>query len=268
MISVIIPTFKPGDYLVECLASLDNQFLSKTLFEVIVVLNGPKSPFFEQLNKLKESFPLLHLSIFYAPLKGVSNARNFGIIKSSYDNIVFIDDDDLISGEFLVNLYENRQNQSIVVSRFQSFNKNITDAIDDYVGKAYHKCRNKKFNLFTYRGFLSSACGKLIPKSVIKGTFFNTNLSKSEDALFMFKISKNIENIILASEKAVYYRRKNPQSATRKKNGLRFELSNTIRLWFLYSISYIFSPFSYNFLFYISRLMAANKLLINTLIRK
>ena len=48
-ISVIIPTYRPGAYIFECLDSLRHQTLPKNQFEVIVVLNGERNPYEEQL---------------------------------------------------------------------------------------------------------------------------------------------------------------------------------------------------------------------------
>ena len=39
-VSVIIPSYRPGNYVYECLDSLMNQSLDALRFEVIVVLNG------------------------------------------------------------------------------------------------------------------------------------------------------------------------------------------------------------------------------------
>ena len=47
LISVIIPTYKPGNYIIECLKSLANQTLSPNCFEIIIVLNGCREPYEE-----------------------------------------------------------------------------------------------------------------------------------------------------------------------------------------------------------------------------
>ena len=44
-ISVIIPTYRPQAYLWECLDSLNRQTLSKSSFEVVLVLNGEQAPY-------------------------------------------------------------------------------------------------------------------------------------------------------------------------------------------------------------------------------
>ena len=50
-ISVIIPTYKPKEYLWECLDSLYNQTLSKQDFEVLLVLNGCDEPYKSNIRK-------------------------------------------------------------------------------------------------------------------------------------------------------------------------------------------------------------------------
>lgn len=50
-VSVIIPTYKPGKYIEQCLKSLYSQTLSHNEFEVIIVLNGDKEPFFSKINE-------------------------------------------------------------------------------------------------------------------------------------------------------------------------------------------------------------------------
>ena len=39
-ISVIIPTYKPGEYISDCLRSLEEQDFPVSDYEVIIVLNG------------------------------------------------------------------------------------------------------------------------------------------------------------------------------------------------------------------------------------
>lgn len=50
-ISVIIPSFKPQEYIYECLESLINQTLNPYEFETLPVINGCKEPYFEQIQK-------------------------------------------------------------------------------------------------------------------------------------------------------------------------------------------------------------------------
>ena len=49
-VSVIIPSFRPGAYVIECLDSIINQTLRRDDYEVIIVLNGEKEPYLSMLN--------------------------------------------------------------------------------------------------------------------------------------------------------------------------------------------------------------------------
>ena len=51
LISVIIPTYRPKDYLWECLDSIVNQTFPKDKFELLVVLNGCSEPWKSQIDK-------------------------------------------------------------------------------------------------------------------------------------------------------------------------------------------------------------------------
>ena len=55
-ISVIIPTYNPGFYIKDCLESLYAQTLDDKSFEVLIVLNGDKDPYFEDLEKIWEKY--------------------------------------------------------------------------------------------------------------------------------------------------------------------------------------------------------------------
>ena len=49
-ISVIIPMYKPDYYIWECLDSLKNQTISQNEFEILIILNGEKEPYYSQIN--------------------------------------------------------------------------------------------------------------------------------------------------------------------------------------------------------------------------
>lgn len=60
-ISVIIPTYKPSEYLNDCLQSLDNQIYKD--FEVIIVLIGCCEPYLSWIEDVcSEKYPHLNVS--------------------------------------------------------------------------------------------------------------------------------------------------------------------------------------------------------------
>lgn len=261
-ISVIIPTYKPGYYFYDCLNSLLCQDICREYFEVVIVLNGERDPYFDSVESIC-STNAINYRLIFTPLKGVSNARNLALNSISSDFVVFLDDDDILSFNFLSSLYERISFDSIVVSNVKTFVDDVNCLNDNYISKAFNKCSHySEFSLFRYRGFLSSACGKMIPTLIINNTRFDSDLSLSEDALFMFAISGNIRNIRLTDNNTIYYTRLRQGSASRKKQSLVFIFQNVSLCLFKFS-KVFFSGFGkINFLFYISRIVATIKMFV------
>ncbi|QTE22521.1 glycosyltransferase family 2 protein [Polaribacter cellanae] len=257
-ISVIIPTYEPKEYLDKCLTSLFNQTIEPNLFEVILVLNGEKLPYFTQILKKIENKK--NFRLYYNSIKGVSSARNFGIEKAKGNYITFIDDDDYVSNNYLQSLLKKKNNKiSIVQSNFKTdLNGQINN---DYISNAYNRIKGNSYNLFTYRKFLSSVCGKLIDKSVIGKDRFNVKLPIAEDAVFLFKLSNKIKLIDFSPENCIYYRVLRKDSTIRKTVPLSADLKNYIVKIGLFSKIYFSSITKYSFSFYISRILSISKVL-------
>ena len=83
----------------------------------------------------------------------------------------------------------------------------------------------------------------------------------AEDSVFMFAISKNVKKFCLANETCIYFRNVRLGSASLSKRGL-LQIFRDYKLNFLaFSNIYFRDPINYNFLFYVSRLLAITKYL-------
>lgn len=256
-ISIIIPTFRPGKYIFECLESIKKQTLCNNDFEVVIVLNGPKYPFYDILQRYIKQSGIFNIQILYTPLKGVSNARNLGLDNVQSRYVVFIDDDDIISANYLEFLYKDVDENKISVCNVKTFIDDLTVLGDDYISKCFTKLKNdNNYNIFKYRGFLSSACCKIIPVKIIGKNRFNSNFSIGEDSLFIFLISNRIKRITLCEENVIYYRRLRDGSATRRTSGIDEVFVYVVISIIAYSRIYFCNPIRYNLLFYLSRLFA------------
>lgn len=255
-ISIIIPSYKPEAYLSECLVSLANQTLDITLYEIILVLNGPREPYIADLMKYAKQYP--NIVLLYTEVASVSYARNKGLDAAKGEYICFIDDDDIVSSNYLSSLLAKVNKTNIVVADVKNFAESISQYSDDYISIAYKKFRQKdKESIFLKRSFLSSACCKIIPREIIGNFRFNTNFKIGEDALFMFSISKGMKKVELADD-AIYYRRCRVGSASRRKQTISFKLKNSLLQILEYTNLYFRSPFQYNFFLYLSRIVASS----------
>ena len=144
-VSIIIPTFKPKEYLYECLDSLRNQTFDKHDFEVILILNGPSIPYEQKILDYKDKHKELQLIYLYTEVTGVSNARNLGIDVARGAFLGFIDDDDYVSNTYIEELYYQSDKTTIGLSYPYAFKDGesniqlrygITDDYNRYAPKA------------------------------------------------------------------------------------------------------------------------------------
>lgn len=98
--SVAVSTFNRNEDLLRCLESLRKQTYSD--FD-IVISNGGE---YEGVKKVAENFKDLKIKIINQERKGIVEGRNLGWIHSQADAVCFIDDDLVVSPDWLLNIRE------------------------------------------------------------------------------------------------------------------------------------------------------------------
>lgn len=258
-VSVIIPSFRPGAYVIECLDSIINQTLRRDDYEVIIVLNGEKEPYLSMLKNKTACHN--NIKVIYTSEPGVSNARNIGLDIARGEYIAFLDDDDYVSSHYLEGLLEcvKKQDGMIACSDVKTFDMDGYIG-EDYISHAFKKAlKNPKNNsIFNRRSFLSSSCCKLIPLKVISNRRFNSNIRLSEDALFMASISDKIKSIAISNDNAIYYRRLRAGSASRSEYNYLKKILRKISLIKLFIALYIKGFPHYNLPFFLTRIIAVS----------
>ncbi len=220
-------------------------------------MNGEKEPYYSEIEQYSKSSSL-NVRLFYSSNKGVSNARNLALDKCKGEYICFVDDDDKISENYILNLLNSISSKGncIATSNVLTFD-NSRNIGTDYLSSAFNRWKEKKGNsLVGMRKFLSTSCCKIIPIEIIGETRFNPCFAIGEDALFMATISDKIKNIILAPEDTIYYRRLREGSATRRKLKISSIIKNKSSLVFAYTKVYLSNIRKYNFWFFLSRIVA------------
>ena len=255
MISVIIPTYAPKDYLWECLDSLEDQTLSKEEFEVIVVLNGDRQPYEDMIVNKMSQYTFSHQLLYSSP-KGVSNARNLGMEHAKGDYICFIDDDDWVSKNYLENLLANACPDGIVEANVKLVNEETKQEIrQHYLGKAFLSYKpSKATSCYANRSFFSSSCCKLIPTKCIGNQLFDKHIQRGEDSIFMFGIASNIKCIRIGASSCTYYVRRRKNSAGTCRISFSTKLYEFISQSAKYTNLYIKHCTRYELTFYLSRI--------------
>jgi len=187
LISIIIPASNSEKTIDRCVESAIKQKFKK--FEVLIIENNSKDSTWERLLSLKKKYN--KIKIFRNKNSGVSKARNHGILKSKGKYLLFLDSDDELIKNSLVNLYKfaNKKKIDFAIAAYT----NKISKKDDYVNETklftkegiskYFKlyCQDQnKFTVFTHvwgRLYLR----KILLKNNIK---FNNKFNQLEDVLF------------------------------------------------------------------------------------
>lgn len=261
-ISVIVPTYRPGDYLWDCLLSLVEQTLSKDEYEVILVLNGCGEPYASQIcSFLDAHLQGMHMRFIRVAEGGVSNARNVAIEAAEGEYMTFIDDDDYVSPTYLQELLETASDDTVAISNTHAFKDGEPDVFLPYrISDEFKRNSGKSCStILSAKKYFSGPCMKLFPRSMIGTRRFDVRFRNGEDSIFMFLISDRIENVAFTSEDAVYYRRIREGSAVTSRRSLWQRIQNAMRMSWQYVRIYASAPAKYNFLFFVTRILGSVK---------
>lgn len=258
-ISVIIPSYKPKEYLWQCIDSMITQTINKEFFEVIIVLNGCCEPWKSEIeNYIKQKAGRLDIKFLQTDTPGVSNARNIGLDVMRGEYVAFVDDDDFVSPCYLEELLKIATPETIPLCYPLSFVDGENIFFKYYITNEYKEDQYGTCHFTKAKKYFSGPVYKLIHRDVIGDRRFDKRIKNGEDSLFMFLISDKMKNVSFTSTNAIYYRRIRDGSAMKKKRSLTNVFFNIIRLMFFYSIIYWRHPFKYSFSFYLTRMVAAS----------
>lgn len=254
-ISIILPTYRPKDYLWECLASIDSQTMDHTRFEVLLVLNGEREPYEQQIRAFLAERPSLPCRLIYNEMKGVSAARNRGLDEARGDYVCFIDDDDLITPAYLERLFAFAAKDTVPLSYITIFDDGTTRFRPNYITQDYRNHSNPIPYEQARRYFYVPYC-KVIHRSVIGGRRFDPRLTNGEDALFMFLISDRMRWVRFTDTSAEYRYRQRPTSAFNASRPASYHIGNMLQCQMQATRIFLLHPFCYSFVFYVKYILA------------
>ena len=185
-VTVIIPSYNRIEYLPRCINSIYNQ--TYAVKEIILVDNNSKDG---TKGFIKEKYSKVR--VINEKKRGVSFARNLGIIKSTNNWIAFIDSDD----EWLRNKIEKQ------ISLIKKSNNKIKLVHTDEIWIKNGKILNQKKKHTKYGGYIFKNCldiCKISPSSVLinkyifkKYGLFDTKLKVCEDYDLWLRLTSRIK---------------------------------------------------------------------------
>ena len=194
-LSIIIPSFNPGNFIGRCLRAIDRELEGVDRpYEILVVDSSPRPPKLPQIPNLT----LCHLKMqLFA-----SEARNMGARLSKYPLLVFLDSDVEILPGALQKLIEGLQGDfDIVGGVYEVHNSNTSrlSTYQDFILLYRYK------NIPPGRNFFSSAHFAVSKENFWKVGGFSENLQSYEDVDLSFKFQKESLNVHVCLESRGYH---------------------------------------------------------------
>lgn len=189
-LSVIVPVYNNEKYLCRCLKSLIPLIKAEDI-EILLIDDGSR----DESGKICDDFAdkNKNVRVFHTGNKGVSLARNFGIEKSEAKYITFVDSDDYVDSDCLLDIVRKikKRNLDLIFTRMSYKKKDQTQAIPF---KHSSFCND----FINYPVYMHSPCNKIINRNLLISNHisFDVNFKVCEDLLFSFETvicSKNYD---------------------------------------------------------------------------
>ena len=214
LISVVIPIYNVEKYLHYAIESLNRQTYKN--FEVILVNDGSTDGSGKLCDEYSEKYD--NVRVYHKSNGGLSDARNFGVQKSSGDFITFLDPDDFLD-EYALELMYNLQKKysaDAVCTKMRDVYDYEDYKKESRTKKAYsiddtdvYVCDNiKALELMYYNQIATvSACAKLVKKEFLLATPFPKG-KIYEDLYVIAELLKDMNKIVITPlETYNYYQR-------------------------------------------------------------
>lgn len=223
MITVIIPIYKVGEYLDDCILSVVNQ--SYTDLEIILVDDGSPDLCPQICDEWAKKDT--RVKVIHKVNGGLSDARNVGIDNATGDYISFLDSDDYMSKDCIEKLYQAllKYPDCSISSCSHWLDK------DGIIEPTFNK--NWEFNSIRFvepeeyadkmllMESQHTAWGKLYKKEVLQNIRFRKGYN-NEDILFCLDfyplVEKNHIRIVEIPDKLIYYRQREGSICHSKDN--------------------------------------------------
>lgn len=210
-ISIIIPVYNAEMYIKRCLESIISQ--SYKNFEILIIDDGSKDNSVVICKKIQLANLDIDIKIFSQKNSGPSVARNFGIKNSTGKYIMFIDADDYLGKDVLMNMIQNVKNNTLIKCNYNTFTEKKVCDLPSVTGNM----SKEEFIKGMLTGkYIGSVWGGLFDADLAKKFDFPSEIHFLEDTLFIVKYLQRIDNVEFVEGK-YYYCLGNMNSITTSK---------------------------------------------------
>lgn len=208
LVTVIVPMFNAREYIVECLDSIRKQ--TYTNLEVLLINDGSTD---NTESVCKEYLKDNRFSLINIQNSGVSHSRNIGINKAHGKYLFFVDADDYLDENYIDKMVSYEHDCKLVLCGFcrVSGKQAVNYILED---KKWTR-EEVVFHCFCSNLMGGSCWNKRFSAETIKtgGIRFHPDIAIGEDSVFLAEYISCIDTDYGYIANALYYYRKNPDSA-------------------------------------------------------
>lgn len=210
LISICVPVYNTEKYLCDCIRSIQKQSYSN--IEVLFNDDGSTDNSYAIIQQFAQHDK--RIIVQNSSHLGPAGARNVLINNSKGNYILFIDSDDIVDSDYVMDFVNSIRIDSMPICGMSV----------DYINEGYSvktKFSEEKLNTLNDKvyyldklGLLYSPCNKLYDKKLIDilKLRFNENMSNCEDLDFNVRYLKNIKDISIIPKSNYHYRKFNTTS--------------------------------------------------------
>ena len=241
-ISIIIPVYNLELYIKKCIESVLKQTYKN--IEIVIVNDGS----IDSSEEICKNYVQLDNRVKYYSKKngGASSARNYGLKKATGDYVMFIDGDDFLYNEKVVEklvekLFNSDEDNNILFYRMSTYYDKIKkyEVDAELFEHELDNINNQIFEKLVENGrFSISPCDKLIKLKYIKDNeiYFDENMRSCEDIDWSFRLYLKNKKYSLTNEVVYVYRKQRENSTTYKITETKItEMYKVIKKWLDYN---------------------------------
>lgn len=235
-LSIIVPMYNEGKYIVRCLDSIVGQDMPRDEYEIIVVDDGSTDSSYEIVCRYIENYD--NISVYRQANSGLSVARNLGLENARGRYIYFVDGDDALIPDSLSKIYRLLFNSrhglcevsesapEVIAFKYAYSNSDQMNSysVEENSSKPLSYLTLSGIDFIAKCGYYNAVWLYIVDRKLIDKLGVRFEPGKcSEDAPFTTEILLAAKSLIYVDLK-VYFYSYNAQSITRSK-----ELSKVLR---------------------------------------
>lgn len=220
LISIIIPLYNSGQYILKCLQSIKEQTIQK--FEIIIVNDGSIDDSLKKVREFQKQNNL-NIKIITQENQGVSAARNRGMNEASGDYFCFIDSDDMMNSRYLERLLgaiNNHKDCDVALCGFYRSSKEPITREKLIEREVFYSTKESILSDYLFRRVNLGICYLLVKKDlIIKNHLeFRPGFAYGEDTEMLWRILSCCTVAGLLKEKLYFYRIHKDSAMTKNIN--------------------------------------------------